>query len=213
MRKWIVLGAVLAALVGLDSAAKAMAESQIEKKARLEAGADARASADIKSFPFLGKLLLSGNAGDITLSMKDVDGRQVRFSTLSIALADVHLDKAKLVTGKAEITSIRKGVITVGLRAAELEKVVRYPVRVSSGVVTVTVAGRHLTAKPVAAGGGNVRLEFQGAAAVTVPFPQTRLLNCPVSKVDVVEDELRASCEVTQIPPALLRAASRVIGG
>jgi hypothetical protein len=54
-----------------------------------------------------------------------------------------------------------------------------------------------------------VRLQVQGLPAFNVPIPQTRLVSCPVDKVVVDDGELRASCTVEEIPPALLRAASQ----
>lgn len=214
MRKWFILLTVLALLGGVDAAAKTMAENQIERRARLEAGVNASASADIDSFPFLGKLLVTGNAGDLTLRLKEVAGQQLTFSTVSLRLSDIHLDKGKLFSGKVEITSIRRGTITVGLDAAALQRVIRMPVKMGDGQVTVTVAGQPIAVSPSVTSEGSVRLSAQGFpafAAVNVPFPQTRIVSCRVSRVVVDDGELRASCDIDKIPPALLRAASRVV--
>ncbi|MDQ1446570.1 MAG: hypothetical protein QOI20_3034 [Acidimicrobiaceae bacterium] len=210
MRKLLVVGVVLAALVALDAVAKGFVESQIESRARNEAGVEASASAHIHSFPFVGRLLVTGSAGDIDLRLKDVAGQQIRFSRLSISLADVRLNKAKLLTRKAEITSIDKGVITMGFTAADLGQIVHLPVTMSNGRIVVSVRGATAVAFPSAAADGSLRLKVSGLPDFTVPVPRTRLVNCAVRDVKVSGGELQASCVVEEIPPALLRAAQRV---
>jgi hypothetical protein len=213
VRKLVILLVVLSVLGAVDAAAKAMAENQIERRARLEAGSSASASADIDSVPFLGKLLATGNAGDLTVRLKEVAGQQLTFSTVSLKLQEIHLDKGKLFSGKVEITSIRRGTITVGLDADALERIIRMPVKLEDGEVRVTVGGQPVTVSPSVTAEGSVRLSasgFPGFTGVNVPFPQTRIVSCPVARVVVADGELRASCDIDKIPPALLRAASRV---
>jgi hypothetical protein len=213
VRKLVVLVVVAAFLTGVDVVAKNAAEGQIEKRARVEAGGSASAAADIKSFPFVGRLLVSGRAGDITVTLHDVTASALQFTTVRIALVDVKLDKAKLFKGKAEITHIDKGTITVGLSASDLSKQAHVPVTISKGKVFVTVAGRTLGAVPAVSAEGSLRLSVEGLPAVNLPIPRTRLISCPVSRVNVREGELLASCDITEVPPALLRAASRVVSG
>lgn len=212
IRRLILLGVVLAGLTAGDVAIRHKAESEIEKRARIEAGAEASASASIKSFPFVGRLLASGTAGDISLTMHDVQGQSLKFTTVGITLANVKLDKSQMFKGKAELTHIDKGIITVGLSAADLSAQIHYPVTIANGQVTVTVAGRQFSVRPTTTSEGSVRLEATGLpVALTVPIPKTRLISCPPSRVQVKDGVLQASCDITEIPPALLKAASRVV--
>jgi hypothetical protein len=212
VRKLIVLAVVLGGLAVGDTAVKSWAESKIEARVRVEAGGDSNPEADIKSFPFVGRLLVAGNAGDISLDLRNATAGPLRFSTLSIEMTEVHLDRAKMLSRKVELTSIDKGVVTMGFKASDLSTALRVPVVIADGKVRVTVAGRQIEARPTVTAEGSLRLQADGVPALTVPIPRTRLVSCPVASVDVVGDELRASCVVDEIPPGLLRAVSRVSG-
>lgn len=207
MKKVVFLGLVVALLGVLDAVAKGWAESQIESRAEAEAGAQANATADIDSFPFLGKLLVSGNAGDIDVRIRNVTAESLRFSRLTITLDDVKLDRGEMFSGDAEVRSIDSGTITMRFTAADLTEAIGMPVEISGGRVTVTVRGVAVSATPEATTEGSVRLQASGLPALNVPVPQTRLVNCAVDTVTVRDGELRASCTIEEIPPALLRAA------
>lgn len=207
MKKYILLGVFLALLGGADVMAKGWAESQIESRARAEAGASASATADIDSFPFIGKLLAFGDAGDLELRLRDVQSQSLKFSRVSITLDDVTLERSKLFGGEAEVRSINKGTITMGFTAADLGAAIKMPVEISGGRVTVTVRGQAVSAVPEATAEGSVRLTVAGLPSLNVPIPRTRLVSCSVDKVEVEDGELRASCTIEEIPPALLRAA------
>jgi hypothetical protein len=211
IRRLIVLAVVLGALAAGDVAVKAKAESEIAKRARVEAGASAHASAHIKSFPFVGRLLASGSAGDVTVSLHDVQGQSIRFATLSITMVNLKLDRSQMLKGKAVLTHVDRGTITVGIDTRALQALVHYPVVVANGRVLVTVAGRQFAVSASAGTKGAIRLTAQGFPGVDVPVPQSRLVSCPVSRVVVEGDEVRASCDITDIPPALLRAASNAV--
>lgn len=213
MRKLIVLGVVLAGLAGVDVAAKGWAESKLADKARVEAGAGASAGADIDSFPFLGRLAVSGKAGDVTFTLHDVAAQQLHFTTVRLSFADVTLDKGRLFKGKAELKSIDKGTITVALSAEDLTKQLGVPVTIDDGKVSVTVGGRVVAANTSVTSEGSLRLQVASLPAFNVPIPRTRLISCPVARVEVDDGRLEASCDVEEIPPAFLRAASRVVNG
>jgi LmeA-like phospholipid-binding len=206
----MVLGAVVFVGLGfLDVAAKGWAEGKIEDRARAEVGAEVSTSADIDSFPFVGKLLLTGSAGDIQLVMRDVDLQRLRFSRLEVDLFDVRLDRGKAMSGDAEITDIERGVITMTFTAADLGRAVNLPVEIEDGKITVTARGVKVAATPQITAEGSLRLQVSGLPTVNVPIPRTRLVSCAVKDVKVEGGALEASCTISEIPPALLRAASR----
>lgn len=209
-RKLILLGLIVVVVGGgfLDVAAKGWAEDKIEERARAEVGADVTTRADIDSFPFLGKLLLSGSAGDIQLVMNDVDLQRLRFSRLEVELFEVKLDRGKAMSGDAEVSDIDRGVITMTFSAQDLSRAVNLPVTIDNGQITVEARGVRASATPQVTAEGSLRLQVQGLPAVTVPIPRTRLVSCAVSEVKVDDGELEASCTVSEIPPALLRAAT-----
>lgn len=215
MRKLVILASIAALGIGGDMAAKAYAEGELASRAQAEGAASA--SADIESFPFVGKLLLAGKAGDITLSMKDVASERVTYSTVVIALVNVKLDKGKMMSRKVEITDIEKGTITVGFSAVELTKRLGLPVSIDGDKVTVSVGGGALAATPSVTAEGSIRFTASagvpGMPSLNIPVPRGRIVSCPIARVEVDDGELRASCDITEIPPALVQAASRVVSG
>lgn len=202
---------VVLLLGGGDVAAKQYAQHQIEQRAQIQAGDGATAKAAIHSFPFVGRLLVTGSAGDLDLRVHHVVAQAVTFSTVRVQLYDVHVDKGKLLgQRKVELTSIRKGVVTVGIDQAELTKRVGFPVTVSGGKVSVDVRGQTVVAVPSVVN-GSLRLQLGPLPALTVPIPKTDLIACQVATVVLNGGEVRLSCETDNIPPALLKAASRAV--
>jgi len=198
-------------LGGGDVAARQYAQHQIEQRAQIQAGQGASAKATIHSFPFVGRLLVSGSAGDLDLVVHHVAAQAITFSTVRVQLYDVHLEKVKLLAQrKVELTSIRKGVVTVGIDERELARRVGFPVTVSSGKLTVDVRGQTVVAVPSVVN-GNLRLQLGSLPALTVPIPKTDLIACQVATVVLDGAEVRLSCETDHIPPALLKAASRAV--
>lgn len=205
----------LVAVVGLygvvDVSAKGLAERKIAEKVEASVGGRAEATADIDSLPFVLRLLLSGAAGDISLHVTDVATSALDFATVDVKLRGVKLDRGKLLgSRKAEVTEIESGTVTLGIDAAAVTKALRgLPVTITGGRVEVRVAGQVRVAEVTLAAGGALRIGVPQGPSVSIPVPQTPLGSCQANALKVEGDEIRLSCTITEVPPALLRAAQQ----
>ena len=207
----LLLPLVLAVVVGglgLDVAAKKWAEGQLASKAEDRAGGQATASARISSFPFVGKVLLSGEVSEVDLRMSRVVAEGVALASLDIDVHGVGIDRNKLLSSrKVEVTAISEGTVTVGLDAAGLSQLAHVPVEIAGGAVQVRVAGRMVSATPSIDAAGTLSLRLGALPAVRVRLPKSSLAPCAASSSRVTGGRIEVSCTIHDVPPALLRAA------
>ena len=203
--------AVVALYGVLDTAAKGMAEDKIAERAEAAAGGRASATADVDSFPFVFKLLASGNAGDISLHVTDVVTPALSFAAVDVELSGVVLDKGKLLgQRKAVVTDIDSGTLTLGIDGAQVSKALRnVPVTITGGRVEVQVAGQARVANVSLGAGGSIRVSVPSGPSVNIPVPRTALGQCEASALRVDDDRIELSCTFTEVPPALLAVAQR----
>lgn len=203
-------GVVALAAVG-DLAGKNFAEDKIAERAEAAAGGRARASADVDSFPFVLRLLTSGSAGDISLHVEDVATSAVDLARVDLDLEGVRLDRAKLLSDReAEVTEIDRGTISVGIDAEAVSKALGgIPVTIRGDTVEVRVAGRVVTADVTVASAGSIRVTVPRGPSATIGIPRTDLIACEGETLSFDDDRLRVSCTITEVPPALLRAAQQ----
>jgi hypothetical protein len=200
-------GIVGLAAVG-DVAVRNMAEEKIAERAEATAGGQASASADIKSFPFVPRLLFGGKAGDISLHVEEVATPTVDFARVDLDLEKVKLDRAKLLSErKAEVTEIDRARITVHIDAGVLtEAFGGLQVSFRDGALHASVGGRDLSAN-VSVAEGQLAVRFPGGPSASIRIPRTDLIACGAETFRVEGEELVVSCQTSEIPPALLRAA------
>jgi hypothetical protein len=203
-------GVVALGVVG-DLAAKGFAEGKIAERAEAAAGEKASASADIDSFPFVLRLLTSGSAGDISLHVEHVATSTLELARVDLDLEGVQLDRGKLLSDRrAEVTDIDQGTITVGIDAEAVARALGgLPVTIRGNTVSVQVAGRTVTADVTVAAAGSIRVGVPRGPSATIGIPKTDLISCAGRTLSFEDDELRVSCTITEVPPALLRAAQQ----
>lgn len=201
MRKLLFLGLLAALLGGADLAAKAVAEKRIEERAAEAAGPGATSSAEISSFPFLGRLLVSGTVTEVEVRTEGVEAGPLTLRAILVNLEGVQLDRDALFGGDVRLRDIDSGTVTVELDGGVLSRVLALPVTVEEGTVNVKVAGRKVAARAEVRDGA-LALEVAGLAAVTVPIVRTELSPCMVASVEVRGDRVLLSCRVADVPPA-----------
>ena len=204
MRKLVVVLVVLGVLlVGADFAAKAWAESKLESRARQEARGAASVDAQISSFPFLGRLLVDGSVRRVNVHLEEVASQAVTLSDVDIDLRGVRLDRDGLFSGSVKLTGIDHGTIAVALDDEALGRVLKVPLSVGGGEVSIQVAGRKVPVRPAVGGNGSLVLRAQGVPGFTVPIARSRLVTCAAVTATVEGDQVRLSCEVDEVPPSL----------
>lgn len=212
MKKLIVLFVLVGVLAIGDGVAKSIAESKIEERAAAEArgasGTAATISVKITSFPFVARLLMTGDAGDIRVRADRLANGNLTLAALDLRLEGVRLNRDVLLSSRrAEVTSIDAGTITASLTAPDLSKVVGVPVTIADGKVSVTVRGQTVAAQ-VAPSGDGIELRVSPFPALRVPFAKSDLLPCGLGDGKVEGDRLVLSCTITEVPPALFRLSA-----
>jgi hypothetical protein len=213
-RKLLVIALVLVALAAAaDVLVKKAAEGQIADKARSQSGAQAAADAHNTSFPFIGRLLVSGHVPEIDVRVERPVAGSVTLASVAVDLADVHLDKHRLLSDhKAEITGIGSGKLVVDIDGPALTTLAHVDVQVGDGQIQVSVRGHTLQATPGVDGKGQLTLQLEGLPAVPIKLPKSDLVPCQATTVQVRGNVVELGCPFSEVPPALLRAAQAAMG-
>lgn len=204
MKKLIALGILVTALGAADQAARIFAENKIEERARAEARGAASVNASISSFPFLGRLLLSGSISNVEVRAERTELNGALSGAVEIDLQGVKLERDALLSGSVKLEGIDGGTIALELDTPAIGRVLNLPITVSDGQVNLTVAGRTIAARTTVSNGA-LLLQVSGFAPFRVPIARTDLINCTAANVTVEGDIIRLSCEVDEVPPALRR--------
>ena len=221
MRKWIVLvvpTVVLLLLIVVDQSAKGWAESKLAERAAAYYPPGSGSSASIHSFPFLGRLLFLGSVPSVDVNLDDLRVQAVLIHRLSIHVSDVELSRADLFKGKVHLDDVGSGKITATIDGASLAKAAGLDLRFMPGEVEVhqRIQGVEVIAKGKVAVKGNVvsvtPTSVQGLdvppsrLAVSYRIPGIEILPCQAD-VKIVQNGIVVSCNVVDVPPALIQAA------
>ncbi|HVW33615.1 MAG TPA: DUF2993 domain-containing protein [Acidimicrobiia bacterium] len=221
MRKWILLVVptviVLLLIVG-DQAAKGWAESKLAEQAAAYYPPGAGSSASIHSFPFIGRLLVSGSVPRADVNLDDLKIDAVVIRQLSIHVSDVRLNRSDLFHGRVHLDDIGQGKIVATIAGPSLARATGLDLRFSPGEVEVrkqisgvavvargkvAVKGNLVTITPTSVQGLNVP---PSALAVSYRIPGVEIFPCQAD-VKLVQNGVVLSCAVTDVPAALVQAA------
>ncbi|HKY75714.1 MAG TPA: DUF2993 domain-containing protein [Acidimicrobiia bacterium] len=223
MRKWIILvfpTVILLGLIVADQSAKGWAESKLAERAAAYYPPGSGSSASIRSFPFIPRLLFTGEVPRVTVNLDDLKIQQVLVRQLSIRVADVRIDRDEIFRGKVHVRDVGQGQIMVTLDGPALAKAIGADVRfTSAGDVEVheRIQGVNVTAK------GKLTVKKDNVITMTptsvqgAPVPAGRfafnyritgveLLPC-AADAKVTKDTVTLSCDVVDVPAALVQIA------
>lgn len=222
MRKWIFLvlpTVVLLALIVADQGVKGWAESKLAERAAAYYPPGSGSSASIRSFPFIPRLLFTGQVPRVAVNLDDLRIQSVLIRQLSIRVSDVRIDRDEIFRGRVHVRDVGPGTITVTLDGPALAKAIGADVRfTSAGDVEVheriqgvnvkatgklTVKGNAITLTPTAVQGAAVP---PGRFVLSYRIPGKELLPC-AAQAEVTEDTVTLSCDVVDVPAALVQIA------
>lgn len=204
MRKVIVLALLGVVLAAVDQGARLFAEAKLAARAGEAATGESATSASITSFPFLGRLLVSGSVAEVRVRVDGPRAGGLRLSTVVVEASGVALDRSRLTSGEVRVEDIDSGSVAVEVDGEALAEAVNLPVTVGDGRVGVGVGGATVTADAEVEDGALV-LRAAGAPALRVPVARTGLAPCAVTTLAVVGDRVRLACEVDELPEVLRR--------
>lgn len=174
---------VLALLLGGgDVAARRFAEDELTARVHAALSGEGTTEATIDSFPFLGRLLVTGEVERITLHQEHVVARGITFQAIDVDLRGVRIDRGRLVRERqVEITGIDRGTVSATVGLAELARLaggaLANGIRVEDGVLVLGDVRVELAGVPLLPCVS--RLRFEGAAVVltcTLHDPPAELL-------------------------------------
>jgi hypothetical protein len=213
LRKVVLLVAVVGLLVVADVAARRASESQLEHRIVASVPSATAASVRIDSFPFLGRLGLSGRVPAVHAVVDDVQASGLRFSQIAVELHDVRVDRRRLVVDRrVDLQEVDRGMATADITQADLRAVLgNVPIVLGDGRIGVTIGG--VTAAVSISLRDNVlRLTAGRLAIPTITLPRVPLLPCVTDAV-AQPGRLRLSCTLGTVPDELLREVNRRISG
>lgn len=200
-----VLAVLVAVIVGLlaaaDVTARVVAQQALAQRLRTAVPTATTVDAQIRSFPFLGRLLVSGHIGEVDAHATGVSVHGLRFDSIAVSLRGVELDRTQLLEDRRVVLeNIDAGRAVAQVTQADLSAALGVPVTLADGRATVTVLGRHLGADLAVRDG---RLVVNGAGvslpALSVVAP---LLPCPAD-AEVVTGRVVLTCDFTGVPVEL----------
>ncbi|MBA2609430.1 MAG: DUF2993 domain-containing protein [Actinobacteria bacterium] len=207
IRRFVKLG-LLVALLGVgDVTARAFIEAKVDARAQAEAPPGSNVDTSIGGFPFVPRLLLSSSISDVDVHLENVNATVITFATVDIDLKGVELDRAKMLAPKARITKIDHGTVQAVLTQEALSDALHVPVTIADGVVSVAVLSQTIPVTPGVDANGSLTLQADGLSRTfTLKIPKTDYVPC-IGEVTVLAGRIRFSCEIQEVPPALLDAA------
>jgi hypothetical protein len=222
VRKWIFLvfpTVVLLALIVADQGAKGWAESKLAQRAATYYPPGSGSSASIHSFPFIPRLLFTGEVPRVDVNLDDLRIQAVLVRQLSIHVAHVKLDRDEMFRGRVHVSDVGEGTIVATLDGPSLAKAIGADLRFTpAGDVEVhqRIQGVDVKAKGKVTFKGNVIMvtptSVQGLNvpasrfAINYRIPGIELLPCQ-AEAKVIKDAVVLSCDVVDIPAALIQAA------
>lgn len=215
----IILAVLTAGLVAADFAARTWAESKLAEQAAAYYPPSGSSSASIRSFPFLGRLLVAGDVPGVSLRMENVRADVILLSRIEFDLSDVVVDRGELFAGRVQVVDVGAGRIEGLVDGSSLARAAGVDLRFGRGEVEVhrQVGGVDVSATGrVTLKGNRLRIEPTSVQGVGVPassltvtydIPGVELLPC-AAEVRPVPEGLLLTCALEDVPPALLPGAA-----
>ena len=208
MRLLVALVVVAVLLTGVDLAAKRAAEQQLADVTHRAVAAAGPTSAQIDSFPFLGRLVVAGRVARVRVRQVGVAAGPLRFGAVSVDLHGVSVDRDRLLRRReVELTGIDRGTVTAELTQEAVSAVLGVQVTFAGGRATARVGGVAVSVAPSSEDGA-LLLRPAAGRALRLALPPVPLLPC-VDRVAVGDGRAVLACTVHDVPPELLRAVSR----
>lgn len=198
MRKLVAVVGVLGVLwTGVELVAPGIVEARIEERAEANTEGTAGIEADIDSFPFVTRLLLSGRVQELQVSMSEVLRERLTFTDVRVVLEGIELDRGALMQQDAELRDIARGTVVARLDYGRLSDVFGAAEQLGFGDFSAEVRGR------------SVVVLRNGREVFDAALPGDLFPCDPTTELTGEAIELR--CTFTDIPDWLVAAANRAI--
>lgn len=205
----LLIAVVVVGALAFDVVLKNRAETELAAEVARRVPGTTGVKADISSFPFVGRLLLSGEVPKVVVTAQHTTVGELSLTDLRVQGDDVEMDTEAAKDGRAVVKSIGRGTAQADLRADQINS--RLPrgfsVRLQSGKAVVSAPGG-VQAQLVGTEKGGIALQAAGRNLFELAIPKTDLLPCTPT-VTFVSGAARLSCTFDSVPPLLLDLARR----
>lgn len=182
---------------------RTVAESQLRDRVAAAAAPAGATTAHIESFPFLGRLALSGDVARIRVSSADVTVEGLTFARVGLDLSRVTFDRRRLVSERTVVlASLGKGTATAEVTQEELSKRLGVTVTLQAGRAQVRVGGQTVTANATVTD-NTLRLAVAGVSVPALRIPKLPLVPCVADAV-ILAGRIRLTCTIDQVPAELV---------
>lgn len=189
------------ALVAADVVARKLAEDELAARLKGAVPTAATATATLRSFPFLVRLLGSGRVGEVDAAVGDITVEGLRFASIAVDLHGVQLDRDQLVRDRRLVLEkIDRGRVQARVSEEALTEALGVPVTLEQGRASVTIAGRTLGAD-LAVQNGRLKVGVAGFSLPTIHVAAP-LLPC-VADARIDPGLVLLTCDFTEIPREL----------
>lgn len=205
----LLIAVVIVGAAAADVVLKNRAETELAAEVGRRVPGTSGIEADISSFPFVGRLLLSGTVPKVVVTAQHSDSGPIGLSDVRVVVEDVEMDSEAARDGRAVVRSIGSGSVQADLRVNEINPQLPrgYQVEIQQGKAVVRGPGASL-AQFVTTPGGSIQLKVADRVLVDLPFPKTDLLPCAPAAA-FVSGAVRLACSFDEVPPLLLDRAQR----
>lgn len=203
----LLLAVVVVGGLGADIVLKNRAESRLAAEIVTRAPGTTGVQARIRSFPFVGRLLVSGRVAQIDVTAQHASPGGVSLFDIRLRVEDVVMDAGEATRGRAVVRSIGRGSLQADLGQDEINARLpkQFQVRLQQGAAVISGPGGAegtLTAKD-----GRVQLRVGGRSVLDLAVPTSALLPCtPVGTF--VAGAVRLTCNFTEVPEVLVDLAN-----
>lgn len=196
----LLLGVIGLLVVG-DITARAVAQRELADRLQVAVPGATASEAEIRSFPFLPRLALSGEVPEVDARVNGVTVRGLVFELIAVDLDGVELNREQLLRNRRVVLErIQHGHVRAEVTDAALSDVLGVPITLEQGRATVTVRGRQVGATLAVRDNqlvvGGVGIDLPGLELVAP------LLPC-VANADIEAGRVVLTCDFTEVPPEL----------
>lgn len=201
----ITLVVVLGLFAAFDVAIRVFLEGQIEQEVQDAPDLDvADVEASIDSFPFLGKLGLSGEVSSAEITLIDIVDDQLDVAELSVQADGIQFDRNALFQGSVKVEDVDSATASLTLTDLAVSEAVGVSVSFAPGTVTVqTGAGTVQANASVVDGVLTLQAGSLGTFTLDLSLPQ--YLPCAPSAV-AEQGQVTLSCTAEELPPIVFEA-------
>jgi hypothetical protein len=197
----VLLVVIAGLLVAADITARVVAQNELANRVEAAVPTARTATARVRSFPFLGRLLASGRVSEVDATVTDVSVEGLRFKSIAVDLHGVQLDRDQLVRDRRIVLEkLDRGLVEARVTQEALSEVLGVSIDLEEGRASVTIAGRRVGAD-LEVRDGHLVVEVAGLSLPTIRA-EAPLLPC-LADARIVVGRVLLLCEFTEIPEEL----------